>query len=108
MEDGDDAALILDKSSLIQVGLSWDLFDHDAPNDLDSSCVLFDEFGNIVDAVYYNQLRSSDHAVVHSGDSKTGGNRGDDEVITADVSRLDQQVKVLIFSITCKIFDVDH
>lgn len=41
-------------------------------NQKDASAVLFDDFGHLIDAIYYNQLKSDDSSVVHSGDSKTG------------------------------------
>jgi stress response protein SCP2 len=49
--------------------------------DLDASVILFDENKQVVDVVYFGQLRSKDGSIVHSGDNLTGAGDGDDEVI---------------------------
>lgn len=69
--------------------------------DLDGSCALFNENKQVVDVVYFRNLRSRDHAVMHSGDDLTGDLNGDDgldnEVITVDLSRLDPSVTTVAF-----------
>ncbi|WP_118951877.1 TerD family protein [Taibaiella helva] len=69
--------------------------------DLDGSCALFNENKQVVDVVYFRNLRSRDHAVVHSGDDLTGDLNGDDgldnEVISVDLSRLDPSVTSVAF-----------
>src|SRR5919198_923214 len=49
--------------------------------DLDASCVLFDEAGQIADVVWFRQLRSRDGSIQHTGDNLTGAGEGDDEQI---------------------------
>ncbi|MEG0529214.1 MAG: TerD family protein, partial [Bacilli bacterium] len=69
--------------------------------DLDASCILYDENKNVLDIIYFGKLNSSDGAVKHSGDDLTGDLSGDDgldnEVITLDFSRLNQNVNHVAF-----------
>ena len=67
--------------------------------DLDASCLMFDANKNIVDAVWFRQLRSKDGSVIHSGDNLTGAGDGDDEVITVDLTRVPANVQSLVFVI---------
>jgi len=64
--------------------------------DLDASCALYNDQKQVVDVVYFRNLRSRDGAIAHSGDDLTGDLDGDDgldnEVITLDFSRLDASV----------------
>lgn len=68
--------------------------------DLDASCVMLDAQKNIVDTVWFRQLRSKDGSVSHSGDNLTGEGDGDDEVIKVDLSRLPSNVTNLVFVIS--------
>lgn len=65
--------------------------------DLDASCLLFDEQGKILDAVWFQQLRSKDGSIQHTGDNVTGQGEGDDEQILVDLSRIPAAVKSLVF-----------
>lgn len=69
--------------------------------DLDGSCALYNENKQVVDVVYFRNLRSKDRAVIHSGDDLTGDLNGDDgldnEVITVDFSKLDPSVTSVAF-----------
>lgn len=67
--------------------------------DLDASCVLFDESGADVDAVWFQQLVSKDGSVTHTGDNRTGEGDGDDEQIIVDLQRVPVNVKSLVFVI---------
>ena len=42
---------------IVDICLSWDFFGGEKV-DLDASCVMIDETGHTVDAVYYNKLNS--------------------------------------------------
>ena len=68
--------------------------------DLDASCMMFDGQKNLVDTVWFRQLRSKDGSIVHSGDNLTGDGDGDDEVINVDLTRLPSSVQTLVFVIT--------
>lgn len=68
--------------------------------DLDASALLFDEQKNLLDVVYFNQLRSKDGSVQHSGDNLTGEGDGDDETIHVNLANLPSNVKTIIFTIS--------
>lgn len=82
----------------VAMGLGWDV--GSGPNiDLDASCILFDENKQMIDAVWFRQLRSKDGSVVHSGDNVTGAGDGDDEVITVTLKGVPALVKSLVFTV---------
>lgn len=90
----------------VRMGLGWDavkkkgLFGSRAQSiDLDASALLFDGAGNLVDQVWFQQLRSKDGSVVHTGDNRTGAGEGDDESIRVDLSRVPGAVATLVFTV---------
>ena len=74
------------KNGEIKFGLKWDLTSQKV--DLDATIVMIDELGEIVDAVYYNQLKSKCGAVKHSGDQSDGADAGYDEVLTVNLDKV--------------------
>ncbi|WP_228001203.1 TerD family protein [Nocardia australiensis] len=67
--------------------------------DLNAAALLF--AGNaIADVVYHEQLISRDGSVRHLGDSTTGEGKGDNEIITVDLTRLAPEVTTVIFVVT--------
>ncbi|MFM9964483.1 MAG: TerD family protein [Planctomycetaceae bacterium] len=89
----------------VVMGLGWDTkpvkgWFGDKPGadiDLDASCVLFDEAKNVVDTVWFRQLKSKDGSITHTGDNRTGAGEGDDEQIIVDLSKVPSTVKSLVF-----------
>lgn len=67
--------------------------------DLDASCLMFDERGQLTDTVWFRQLKSQDGSIHHTGDNRTGAGDGDDEQIIVDLSRVPPQVKSLVFTV---------
>ncbi|MBN2695000.1 tellurium resistance TerZ family protein [bacterium] len=69
--------------------------------DLDSSVVLFDSKGFILDTVYYGSLKSRDGAIKHSGDDRSGDSGGDDgldnEVITINLKQITENADKMFF-----------
>jgi len=65
--------------------------------DLDASCIMFDENRQMLDAIWFRQLRSKDGSITHTGDNRTGAGEGDDEQIIVDLSRTPANVKSLMF-----------
>ena len=65
--------------------------------DLDASCLLFDATRQVVDAVWFRQLRSNDGSIIHTGDNRTGAGDGDDEQIHVDLAALPAAVTTLVF-----------
>jgi len=92
----------------ITMGLGWDaikskgLFgigSKSADIDLDASCIMFDEAGQSVDAVWFRQLKSKDGSIVHTGDNRSGAGDGDDEQIVVDLTAVPANVKSLVFTV---------
>jgi tellurium resistance protein TerZ len=67
--------------------------------DLDASCILFDDAGRLADAVWFQQLRSRDGSIQHTGDNRTGQGEGDDEQIIVDLERVPGNVSFLVFTV---------
>ena len=92
----------------VVMGLGWDAvkskgflgFGGSAQEiDLDASCIMFDEQGNLVDAIWFRQLKSKDGSIVHTGDNRTGDGDGDDEQIIVDLTKVPSSVKSLVFTV---------
>lgn len=69
--------------------------------DLDASCLLFDEKKNFVEAVWFQQLKSRDGSIVHTGDDLTGGGRPGDpnEKINVYLNNIPQNIQTLVFTV---------
>ena len=69
--------------------------------DLDASAVLYNDAKQMIDVVYFGNLRSKDGALAHSGDDLTGDMSGDDgldnEVITLNFSKLNPAAMFVAF-----------
>ena len=69
--------------------------------DLDGSCALYNENKQLLEVVYFGNLKSKNGSVKHSGDDLTGDMGGDDgldnEIITLDFSQLDANVSYVAF-----------
>ncbi|MCG8293318.1 MULTISPECIES: TerD family protein [Pseudomonas] len=93
----------------ILVGLGWDPRATDGTEfDLDASAFLLNASGKVrseADFIFYNQLRSQDGSVEHTGDNRTGAGDGDDEVVKVDLSRVPADVDKIAFTVT--IHDAD-
>ncbi len=92
--------LVSDSNKLI-FGLSW--CDADQSNDLDASAFIIGKDGKIKkdrDFIFYNNLKSICGGVLHSGDSVSCGNSGDDEQIIIEMSRLADHAKRIVFSVS--------
>jgi len=87
------------------VGLGWDSNSSSTGEsfDLDASVFLVGANGKIPNDnhfVYYNNLKSPDGAVTHTGDNLTGAGDGDDEKIQIDLSNISQEVNEISFVVT--------
>lgn len=94
----------------IHVGLGWDPRATDgAEFDLDASAFLVDETGRVKsDAafVFYNQMKSPDGSVEHTGDNRTGEGDGDDEVLYVYLDKVAPDVAKIVFTVTIHDADV--
>jgi tellurium resistance protein TerD len=90
--------------SKLIVGLGWDVRSTDgAPFDLDGAAFLLNASGKVrsdADFVFYNNLKSVDGAVLHSGDNLTGAGEGDDETITIDLTKVAPDVEKIAICVT--------
>ena len=88
----------------IMVGLGWDERTTDGADfDLDASVFLLtatDRVRSDGDFVFYNNLRTADGTVEHTGDNLTGGGDGDDESIRVDLAQLPAAVTRIAFTVT--------
>ena len=87
------------------VGLGWDSNSSSTGEsfDLDASVFLVGANGKIPNDnhfVYYNNLKSPDGAVTHTGDNLTGAGDGDDEKIQIELSTISPDVTEISFVVT--------
>ncbi|MGV8842939.1 MAG: TerD family protein [Pseudomonas sp.] len=86
------------------IGLGWDPRTTDgAEFDLDASAFMLTAQGKVrsdADFIYYNQLRSPEGSVEHTGDNLTGAGDGDDEVIKVDLSKIPAGVEKIAITVT--------
>ena len=87
------------------VGLGWDTNSSSTGTnfDLDASVFVLGENKKLVsDAhfIFYNNLKSPDGAVEHTGDNLTGAGDGDDEQILVDLSKIDSQATEICIVVT--------
>jgi tellurium resistance protein TerZ len=88
------------------MGLGWDAKKKkgflgfgggDQEIDLDASCVMFDAEKQMVDVVWFRQLKSKDGSITHTGDNRTGAGDGDDEQIIVELGSVPANVVSLVF-----------
>ncbi|MEV7770952.1 TerD family protein [Kitasatospora sp. NPDC086791] len=95
--------------SAVIVGLGWDVrTTTGADYDLDASALLCNALGKVISDqhfVFFNNLRSPEGSVEHSGDNLTGGGAGDDEQIKVDLDRVPADVAKVVFPVS--IYDAD-
>lgn len=94
----------------IVVGLGWDeRITTGADFDLDASALLTGPDRQVLSDfhfVFYNNLRSPDGAVEHTGDNLTGDGDGDDETIIVDLEALPQSVTNIYFPVSIHEADI--
>jgi tellurium resistance protein TerD len=90
--------------SKILIGLGWDTRSSDGSAfDLDASAFLLKEGDKVrsdADFIFYNQLKSPDGSVEHTGDNTTGEGEGDDETVKVDLSRVPADVQKVSVAVT--------
>ncbi|GAA4019233.1 TerD family protein [Deinococcus rubellus] len=86
------------------LGLGWDVRSTDGQDfDLDASAFLLNASGKVradSDFIFYNQMRSTDGSVQHTGDNRTGAGEGDDEQIKIDLSKVPADIQTVSFTVT--------
>ncbi|ENU24314.1 hypothetical protein F993_01097 [Acinetobacter proteolyticus] len=88
----------------ILIGLGWDERATDgAAFDLDASAFLLTATGKVRgdhDFIFYNQLRSQDGSVEHTGDNRSGQGDGDDETLLVDLSKVSPEIEKIAITVT--------
>jgi tellurium resistance protein TerD len=88
----------------IIVGLGWDVRQTDgAAFDLDASAFLLKTDGKVradTDFIFYNQTKSPDGSVEHTGDNLTGAGDGDDETIKVNLATVPTEIDKIAVSVT--------
>lgn len=87
------------------IGLGWDTNSSSTGSgfDLDASVFILGENKKIIsDAhfIFYNNLKSPDDSVVHTGDNLTGDGDGDDEQVKIDLTKINSSVKEICIVVT--------
>jgi len=88
----------------IIVGLGWDTRATDGADfDLDASIFILGENGKVrsdADFVFYNNAKSADGSVEHTGDNRTGEGDGDDEQVKMNLAGIGADAKRLVVAVT--------
>ena len=88
----------------VLIGLGWDARTTDgAEFDLDASAFLLGDDGRVrsdADFIFYNNLKSADGSVEHTGDNRTGEGDGDDESLLVDLPRVPGSVSKIAVTVT--------
>jgi tellurium resistance protein TerD len=87
------------------IGLGWDTnaSTTGAAFDLDASVFILGENSKLVGDdyfIFYNNAKSPDGAVTHTGDNLTGDGDGDDESILVDLSKINSAVQEICVVVT--------
>lgn len=87
------------------IGLGWDANETSTGQefDLDASAFILNSSGKMISDeyfVFYNNLKSPDGAVCHTGDNRTGQGDGDDEKIEIDLSKINPQADSIAIIVT--------
>jgi tellurium resistance protein TerD len=94
----------------VTVGLGWDVRTTTGTDfDLDASAILTKEDGKVrndQDFVFFNNLKSADGSVEHTGDNITGEGEGDDEQIKVNLAAVPADVAKIAFPVS--IYDAEN
>ncbi|MEW2218824.1 TerD family protein [Streptomyces sp. NPDC006990] len=86
------------------VGLGWDARTTTGSDfDLDASALLTNAEGKVANDqnfVFFNNLKSPDGSVEHTGDNLTGEGEGDDEVIKVNLAGVPAEVEKIVFPVS--------
>nr|WP_315151147.1 TerD family protein [uncultured Flavobacterium sp.] len=87
------------------IGLGWDTNNSSTGSgfDLDASVFILGDNKKIISDshfVFYNNLKSPDDAVMHTGDNLTGDGEGDDEQVKIDLTKINSAVKEICIVVT--------
>ena len=88
----------------VLIGLGWDARATDGADfDLDASAFLLaanDKVRGETDFIFYNQTRSPEGSVEHTGDNRTGEGDGDDEAVKINLAKVPADVQKIAITVT--------
>lgn len=88
----------------VLIGLGWDARATDGADfDLDASAFLLaanDKVRGETDFIFYNQTRSPEGSVEHTGDNRTGEGDGDDEAVKINLAKVPADVQKIVITVT--------
>ncbi len=88
----------------VLIGLGWDTRSTDGQDfDLDASAFILAANGKVrsdADFIFYNNLRSAEGSIEHTGDNRTGAGDGDDEVLKVTLAQVPADVDKIVFTVT--------
>lgn len=94
----------------VAVGLGWDVRTTTGTEfDLDASAIAVGTDKKVVSDkhfVFYNNPRSPEGAIEHTGDNTTGEGEGDDEVINVDLAAVPPNIDAVVFPVS--IYDAEN
>jgi tellurium resistance protein TerD len=93
----------------VLVGLGWDVRTTTGTDfDLDASAILLNNTGKVAsdsNFVFFNNLKSPDGSVEHTGDNLTGEGEGDDEAIKVNLAGVPTEIERIVFPVS--IYDAE-
>jgi len=93
----------------VLVGLGWDVRTTDGADfDLDASAIMLNDGDKSISDkhfIFFNNLKSPDGSVEHTGDNLTGEGEGDDEALKVNLSAVPPEVQKIVFPVS--IYDAD-
>ena len=93
----------------VVVGLGWDVRTTTGQDfDLDASAIACDTNGKVVSDghfVFFNNLKSPDGSIEHTGDNTTGEGEGDDEAIKVNLAGVPAEIDKIVFPVS--IYDAE-
>ena len=88
----------------VLVGLGWDARSTTGADfDLDASALMLNNSGKIISDghfVFFNNLKSPDGSVEHTGDNLTGDGEGDDEVVKVNLAAVPVECDKIVFPVS--------
>lgn len=91
------------------IGLGWDVRTTDGADfDLDASAIVCGADGRVLSDqhfVFFNNLKSPDGSIEHTGDNLTGEGEGDDETINVDIGVVPAEAQKIVVPVS--IYDAE-
>lgn len=106
LQKGQNVSLSQEAPGMTQIhaGLGWDTQNFTGADfDLDVQVFLTDGGSKVLSDghfVFFNNLKSPDGSVEHTGDNLTGEGEGDDEVVLVDLNKVDSKVEKIVFTVS--------